>query len=403
MENRKHHQSRKKYLIIIAMLSLVAVAAVGVQIHKSTLLMPGPLSEKHDKGVEIEGFLSHAEFEDDCGHCHGPIHCVEDSRCQDCHFEVAQQRASLTGLHGRLPGMRQCENCHPEHNGREAHITTFAYNNVNHMLLAGFSLDRHHFDYNKEPLNCQSCHSQDSYLTEKLDCITCHADADHDFTASHIEMFGADCVACHDGVDRYSDFEHADYYPLDGEHEDLDCEACHLEKQYAGISQDCGSCHEGKMFVEIFGQSCDRCHSVTSWIPAELKHHTFIVDHGVDYSPTCDTCHKHTYTEYTCSSCHDLDEMKESHHDLEENLIEDCNECHITGTKTELLLLQREFLNNNDLETGQIQGQFSNQQILFFGSETQTGDPCSLKTNPKNIKLMKHSHPKDNDGIEGSS
>lgn len=403
MENRKKQKARKKYLIFIAVLSLVVISAVSVQIHKSTLLMPGPLSENHDEGTEIEGFVSHAEFEEDCSHCHGPIHCVEDSRCQDCHFEVAQQRVSLTGLHGRLPGMRQCENCHPEHNGREAHITTFAYNNVNHMLLAGFSLDLHHFDYNEEPLNCQSCHSQDSYLTERLDCITCHAGADHDFIASHLEMFGADCIACHDGIDCYSGFDHADYYPLEGAHEDLDCEACHQEKQYVGISNDCGSCHEGKMFVDIFGQSCDRCHSVTSWIPAELKHHTFIVDHGVKYSPTCDTCHIHTYTEYTCCSCHDLDEMKASHHNLEDHLIESCNECHITGSETELLQLKREYLENTDLEMGQTKGQTSSLQIFHFWSDTQTNNPDSFLTNQKNDKLITLNHPKDIDGSEGSS
>jgi len=231
--------------------------------------------------------------------------------------------------------MRQCENCHPEHRGKQAHITDFAYNNVNHELLSNFSLDLHQFDFDNQPMGCQSCHSQDSYVHERLDCITCHSSGDHDFTASHIKLYGSECISCHDGKDRYANFDHAAEYPLDGKHLDVACEECHQEKQFAGTPQECISCHEEPVVhAGIFGQDCGRCHAATAWYPAELTNHTFVVDHGVDIRPTCETCHKHTYTEYLCSSCHDPDEMKVIH--LQEGIydLHECIECHPSGSET---------------------------------------------------------------------
>ena len=281
MEKQIKKFTTRKSLIFIAIISLVLISAISIEMHKKTLLFPGHLTENARKSEVIEGFVSHAEFEQDCGHCHGPIHCVEDRRCQDCHYEVAQDRANSTGLHGRLPGMAQCETCHTEHQGKDAHITSFAYNNVDHKLLANFSLEIHHLDFDNQPMGCQSCHSQDSYLTEKLDCITCHTQGDHDFMATHIELFGTDCVACHDGMGHYADFEHADVYVLDGEHQDLECEDCHQEQRFAGTPAGCSDCHqEPEVHAGIFGQQCERCHTVFAWSPAELRTHTFIVDHG---------------------------------------------------------------------------------------------------------------------------
>jgi hypothetical protein len=353
MEHQKRKFPSKKNLIFIAIISLVLISAISIETHKKTLLFPGQLTGKSIKGEEIEGFVSHAEFEQDCGHCHGPIHCVEDRRCQDCHFTVTQERANAIGLHGRLPGIKQCENCHPEHRGREAQITSFAYNNVDHELLADFSLDRHQFDYDNDPMGCQSCHSQDSFISERLDCITCHSNGDHDFVASHIELYGTDCTSCHDGKDHYSNFEHAEVYVLDGQHGDLECEACHQEKQYAGTPQECSGCHqEPEIHTGLFGQKCESCHSVSAWNPAELKSHTFLVDHGVSYRPICETCHKDTYTEYRCSSCHDAEEMGAVH--LQEGIytINDCTECHSSGRENEAPQIREQKSENENLGVG---------------------------------------------------
>ena len=329
--------SSRSNITMLVFIVLGSAVITGGQAHKSTLLSPGPLTAMNKNGEEINGHVSHAEFEDDCGHCHGPIHCVIDTKCQDCHMEVAQQRADDTGLHGVLPGAGDCETCHTEHKGREEAITSFAYANIDHKRLAGFNLVKHSQDYDHKPMNCESCHSQDSFASATLDCVSCHAAEDHDFLAEHVDLFGSDCTGCHDGDDRYTDFEHADVYPLDGAHLDLACAECHQDQAFAGISQDCHSCHEDSpIYAQIFGYKCERCHTTTAWLPAELKTHNFLIDHGDDGTElNCETCHEHTYTQYPCYSCHDRQEMKTFHDQEEIYAYENCIDCHPTGREGE--------------------------------------------------------------------
>ena len=53
----------------------------------------------------------------------------------------------MSGLHGLLPGTNRCQNCHKEHQGREADITTLAFRRIDHASLANFSLDYHQENY----------------------------------------------------------------------------------------------------------------------------------------------------------------------------------------------------------------------------------------------------------------
>jgi hypothetical protein len=305
--------------------------------HKYTF--PGPLSNTQ-ADEPLGGFSSHAEFEQECGHCHAPLHCVTDTKCQDCHMEIAEQRASATGLHSRLPGMDTCETCHVEHQGRGASITDFAILNIDHQLLAEFSLEEHATNFDGSPMDCESCHSKESFTSDTLDCITCHVNETHDEMASHIDLYGASCVPCHDGSDRMADFEHAHVYILDGAHQDTECEECHLDRVFAGTPNDCASCHEEpEVHIGIFGTKCDRCHVAAAWSPAVLTEHTFLVDHGEEPRTdeiTCETCHVDTYTDYPCYSCHDSQEMLDYHAEIEiEDAYENCVDCHPTGREGE--------------------------------------------------------------------
>jgi hypothetical protein len=287
--------------------------------------------------------MSHAEFERECGHCHAPIHCIEDTRCQDCHIEVAKQRSEATGLHGRLPVVDKCQTCHIEHLGHDAVITTFAFTNVDHEALADYSLVHHQEDYSGQIMNCESCHAQNSFASESLDCVTCHSEADHDFMAEHIELYGLDCISCHDGRDRMSDFDHNEVYVLDGVHADTDCVGCHIDQIFAGTAQDCVSCHpDPEVHVGLFGLECDRCHTTQAWIPAELTRHLFPLDHGDEGEIVCETCHENAYVELTCYGCHDHQpgEMIEMHtaEDISAGVDvteEKCIDCHPTGKLTE--------------------------------------------------------------------
>ncbi len=329
----------KKLMRILALgvLPGILVCLIGgwMVLKKSGMLSPGRLSAVNASGETLGGYVSHADFEQECGHCHAPIHCITDTRCQDCHLDVARQRAAAEGIHGSLP-TENCEYCHREHQGHDAVITAFAFTNVDHQKLANFSLAHHQQNYDGEPLNCESCHLQGSYMAGSLDCLSCHTNHDHDGMAKHMDTYGLDCLKCHDGADRMSEFDHNRFYLLDGAHAGADCQDCHANQTYAQPYRTCLDCHpEPELHAGVFGTSCERCHGTTAWAPAELKAHTFLIDHAGEGPVDCETCHAGTYTDYPCYTCHDVDEMFVFHNDLDMYAFENCIECHPTGREGE--------------------------------------------------------------------
>lgn len=316
----------------------VLVLGASFWLKGSGYLFPGPLSAMHPKETPLNGYVSHAEFEQECLHCHAPIHCVTDTRCQDCHQDIARQRAEGEGLHSRLPIANRCQTCHPEHRGRDIVITEWAFNNVDHRELAGFSLVKHTEDYDKQPLNCESCHSQERFASETLDCLTCHAEGDHEGLAEHLELYGPDCLACHDGEDRMAIFDHNQVYPLAGGHTDLACVDCHVEHNYRTGPLACVDCHaDPEVHLGTFGLECDRCHTDAGWKPAALTRHLFPLDHGGEGEVACETCHEESYVQITCYGCHDHEpeDMRLVHGAEGIEQYENCAECHPTGVPGE--------------------------------------------------------------------
>ncbi|MBK8988675.1 MAG: hypothetical protein IPM39_21825 [Chloroflexi bacterium] len=292
----------------------------------------GPLSAVNASGDMLGGYNSHAEFQQECTHCHGPIHCIIDNRCQNCHVDVAEQRAAAFGLHGLLPVTSDCQSCHTEHKGRDAKITVFAFNNVDHTLLADFSLDQHHTGYDGQPLNCESCHHLGQFGQEAIDCVTCHTNHAPDYMAQHQERYGDGCVACHDGHDRLANFDHNQHFVLVGAHAAVACEACHANQTYANTPSACAACHaEPELHIGQFGLECQRCHDAVTWSSAQLTQHTFPLDHGGDGRLPCQTCHVDSYTHYLCHNCHGTADMLVAHAQLTPAETVDCLSCHPTG------------------------------------------------------------------------
>lgn len=332
----------KPFRLGIMLTFLTVLGGTGFYLRASTLLFPGPLSAINDEQVVIGNYQTHAEFEQECAHCHAPIHCLEETRCQKCHMEVAEERAAQEGLHGRLP-ITRCQACHTEHKGREAEISDFAFKNVDHAALAGFSLALHEEDYNGNALTCEGCHSQDSFVHETLDCITCHMEESPAYMAGHLAQYGEDCLPCHDGHDRFTEFDHDTFYVLDGAHRVLNCETCHAEQVYAGTPRTCVGCHaDPGVHLGLFGETCERCHTTTAWIPAQLTLHTFPLDHGGQGENACITCHTQSYATHTCYSCHDHQPqpMREQHATVNTNDLENCIFCHPTGIPGEAAQIQ---------------------------------------------------------------
>lgn len=304
---------------------------------------PGPLSSAQS-GMVLNGYQSHAEFEKECMHCHAPVRCLSSNRCQECHQDIARQRAEASGLHGLLPGTDKCQTCHIEHQGREAVISAVPFVNINHERLTGFSLVRHQLDYDGTNLTCERCHTEGTFAPESVDCTTCHDGQDPHYMGEHTDRFGGNCLSCHDGRDRMIGLDHAQVFILDGAHESLECEACHVDQTFAPVPRTCADCHpEPEVHAGAFGLDCTRCHGTMAWAPAELRQHLFYLDHGSEERLECQTCHVETYTAVSCYGCHDTDPAASTGHEpaemrrlhLEEGIaeeeIEDCALCHPTG------------------------------------------------------------------------
>jgi hypothetical protein len=308
----------------------------GLFVKHSGYTMPGPVSAMQYRSEPIEGFASHAMFEQECTHCHAPIHCVTAEKCQDCHVEIAEQRVEAVGLHGLLPGTERCQNCHVEHQGRDAVISEIAFANVDHEAMTGFSLEKHSTNYDGQPMTCESCHTEGRYGADTVDCLTCHTENDRELMTFNNEEYGLDCLGCHDGRDRMIDFDHNQVYGLDGEHAQASCVDCHGDMVFAGKTQACADCHEVETeHTDVFGFDCARCHTAVAWTPAQLTQHTFLLEHGDQDKLECQNCHPTTYYKPTCVECHEDGQMIADHEVATIVGIENCATCHPTGATGE--------------------------------------------------------------------
>ena len=361
--------SKMHLFIIGALLALVVGFGGYTYVKANGLLSPGELSAYHPNNTTLGGVMSHADLEKDCLHCHSPIHCVEDTKCQDCHMDVAESRSDPNSLHGRLPGVSNCEDCHPEHEGKDSYLTLLAFEHVDHYILAGFSMEKHQENYDGTPMTCTSCHLQEGMRLETLDCVTCHAEEDHEYIASHIEEYGPLCQDCHDGKDRMveGNWNHdAEFCELEDGHADLTCKECHADQKYVGTSSDCSSCHEEpEMHAGIFGTDCTYCHTTVAWAPAELQKHDFVMAHGEDVVSECETCHGGTYTTYPCDTCHADADMHTAHADVVTDNLHDCIACHPTGRGSESV---------EDEGTGEATGSIEENGTTETVSEVQSAE-----------------------------
>lgn len=304
--------------------------------------MVGNLSTAQATGAMLGGYPNHEAFKHECGHCHVPIHCISDDRCQNCHLEIARERMEQDGLHSKLPGTYKCQTCHTEHQGTDANISYVPFVNINHQELGGFSLEKHNLRVDNSLMTCEDCHTQGNFAEGSTDCVTCHVEMDHDFTSAHMDFYGVNCLACHDGTANMAEFAH-DTYVLDGAHAGAECASCHQNQVFQGTSQVCSDCHIAEKDKVMFGAACNRCHTTTAWKPAYLLLHTFDIRHGSDDVVACETCHQQYYTEITCYGCHDhqpVETIAEHFAVGEYGDLSDCASCHPTGAAGEAAALK---------------------------------------------------------------
>ncbi len=233
--------------------------------------------------------------------------------CYTCH----QADDEHNGQYGT-----QCYTCHTTRSWEEV---TFDHNETRLPLVGGHA-----------NLECQACHTPDTFTGLDPACVSCHAEDD-----VHDGQFGTACERCHvaDAWDKVT-FDHDETaFPLDGAHVNVPCEQCHVNNQYVGTPTECVACHEQPVsHVGVFGTDCATCHLTSAWTPAYLPEHTFPLDHGSTEPLACDVCHDQgTYTTYTCYNCHEHTPENIRAEHLEEGITDyqDCVRCHPTGREEE--------------------------------------------------------------------
>ncbi|MFQ5420789.1 MAG: hypothetical protein ACE5EY_10570, partial [Anaerolineae bacterium] len=224
---------------------------------------------------------------------HADIHCSDchgDGRfkgtptdCAGCHTEP-EVHAGLFSTN--------CADCHTEDGWQPAQFDGRPFDHSQ----TRFTLDKHAVDFDGATLTCQGCHGNDAGLSSgrsqfpQTNCTDCHQPAQPD-------------------------------WPLNGQHAQTDCEACHVDRVFAGTSRECVACHnEPAIHAGLFGLDCANCHTETGWQPAQLTRHTFPLNHGRNQESDCATCHTNSYTEYTCYNCHEHDPTRIEQEHREEGI-----------------------------------------------------------------------------------
>jgi hypothetical protein len=266
-----------------------------------------------------------------CSDCHNNAQFVDLSNaCSDCHSEPA--------LHQGVFGLA-CSECHESSTWSPALLDGRQFD---HLNQANFDLRQHEQDFRGVPITCDGCHLSEWDIFNNESCILCHTDSEAQFISRHRNQLGDNCVDCHDGVDRMMSFDHSEFFPLEGKHTEIECQACHFNQVYQETPQECIDCHaEPQIHAGYFGLKCEYCHVAESWYPGQLRSHQFPINHGEPLIAECELCHTATYQNYTCFDCHDHqpETIAEEHREVgisEDDLFE-CVLCHGDGLVHELI------------------------------------------------------------------
>ena len=204
----------------------------------------------HDRDTKFDLRGKHAGLR--CESCHKGTLRKEKlgTRCYDCH--------RTEDVHNNRQEQR-CERCHNERGWTEG--VRFDHDLTRFPLIGQHAV-----------VPCEECHVSQVFKGISRSCTVCHADQD-----THGKRLGEKCETCHNpnGWTLWR-FDHGAQtaFKLDGEHENLKCEACHtrpVENQF-NISKICGECHRrDDVHRGAFGQSCERCHTAGSFKELRLE------------------------------------------------------------------------------------------------------------------------------------
>lgn len=300
--------------LITAGLTVLILVVVEV-LNGNAMFSPGALNAQ--SGMELGGVTAHAQTGSRCGACHTAPWSADrmSDRCLVCHSAIQTELQNPASLHGVLAqqGSLVCQSCHVEHNGPAASLTSITAADFPHEAT-GYALTAHALRTDGTPFVCADCHPQGLSTFSEATCDGCHNKMDAAYSAAHRQDFGAACLACHDGLDRYSEFDHAGTaYPLTGAHQQAACAGCHVNARATADFQTapdtCAGCHQrDDAHAGQFGSQCEACHQPTRWEDATFDHSRsgFPLD-GAHAVVECAACHRdqvYAGTPDTCAGCH---------------------------------------------------------------------------------------------------
>ena len=289
----------------------------------------------HDDYYPLTG--AHAVIANDCVMCHNGDYNNTPNTCVGCH-QIDYDNSSNPD-HQNLAIPTDCMDCHTT--DPDWMPATFDihddYHPLNgaHAAIANDCVICHNGDYNNTPNTCIGCHQSDFDNTSNPD----HNEAN----------FSSDCLDCHnESAWIPSSFDH-NFYPLNGAHSALDCNACH-SAGYVGTPNTCIACHQSDYdgtnnpdhAAAGFPTDCLDCHNENAWVPATFDHDNMYFPiysgrHEGEWN-LCIDCHivPNDFSVFSCIDCHehnDQADVDDDHDGVAGYIYESnaCFSCHPTG------------------------------------------------------------------------
>ena len=277
-----------------------------------------------------------------CEDCHvNNNYNLTTTACVSCHLKDFQ--GTNNPSHIALNFSQTCEQCH--------NTTTWTNVTFDHSGV-GFNLTGLH---TVPPRTCTDCHVNNNYNLTTATCVSCHLkDYQGTTNPNHVTAnFQQTCDSCHNTSSwTNATFNHTNVgFNLTGLHlvPPRACTDCHINNNYNLTTATCVSCHlkdyqgttNPNHVTANFPQTCESCHSTSSWTGATFDHSTtgFTLT-GLHLVPprVCTDCHvnnNYNLTTATCVSCHlkDYQGTTNPNH-VTANFPQTCESCHSTSSWT---------------------------------------------------------------------
>ncbi len=246
-------------------------------------------------------------------------------------------------------GLKNCEECH----------TTAKWNELKHNIefkheKTGFDLGPQH-----KNVDCNSCHTFKTKITEKKECKDCHFDPHKKIIKTYENKPTSQegsvnkCEDCHKKTLWHKvEFKHEEFskgFILDGAHKNVTCIQCHKTHNYSDAKANCVSCHETDYVKSSwpnhkkahFNKDCVSCHTTYSWSQGRYYEHEqyFPILNSIHAGFSCKSCHNNPddFKTITCTSCHEHSKGKTDkiHKDMFGYKYDSksCYSCHPRGKK----------------------------------------------------------------------